>query len=72
MCCRTRGHGCQLARPWEHGIWTVPCHHGEIEDDGETLPGRGSRSSFVLKIVCGFGIGSVCALLITTLVNSIL
>lgn len=20
MCCRTRSHGCQLARPWEHGI----------------------------------------------------
>lgn len=43
-----------------------------IADDSETLPGRGSRSSFVLKIVCGFGIGFVCAFLITTIANSIL
>ena len=44
----------------------------EITDGSEALPGRGSRSSFVLKIVCGFGIGFVCAFLITTIANSIL
>ncbi len=44
----------------------------EIADDSGALPGRGSRSSFVLKIVCGFGIGFICAFLITTTANSIL
>ena len=44
----------------------------EIADAGEALSRRGSRSNFALKIVYGFGIGFVCALLITTIVNSIL
>ena len=44
----------------------------EIADDGGVLSRRESRSSFALKIACGFGIGFVCAFLITTIVNSIL
>lgn len=44
----------------------------EITDAGEALSRRGSHSSFALKMICGFGIGFVCAFLITTIANSIL